>query len=85
MKLNEQRNHLDKIDEEISKLLNKRFQVVKKIKKIKKEEKLPIFDIKRETAVINNNLKYLDKEFQKEFIEIYQTILKTSKDFQEDE
>lgn len=82
MTLDDARLLLDEIDKLISTLLNKRFVVVSNIKKIKEEVSLPITDLKREKAVIDNNQQYILKEYHEQFKEVYQTIIKVSKDIQ---
>lgn len=85
MKLNDKRVLLDKIDEKISKLLNKRFKIVNEIKAIKKQEKRPILDIKREEEIIFKNKKYLEEKYHNNFKKVYKVILEVSKDIQKDE
>lgn len=51
-KLKETRDEIDKIDEQILKLLNQRVELVKKIFEIKKEKKKPLFDPSREKRII---------------------------------
>lgn len=46
------RKKIDKIDEQILKLLKKRVDVVEKIGKYKKNNNIPIKDVKREKEVI---------------------------------
>lgn len=82
MKLNEAREHLDKIDKQISKLLNKRFQIMKEIKEIKEKNQLPVENLNREKVVLENNKQYVSPSFHSEFSEVYQTIIKVSKDIQ---
>lgn len=82
MKLNETRKIIDDIDKKIAILLNERFNIVKEIKQIKEKQNIEIFDLKREQEVINNNKVYILNEFQEQFIEIYQTIIKVSKEIQ---
>ena len=52
MDLNEIRKQIDEIDEELMSLFSKRVQFVLKIAKWKKKEGLPVFDEKREEAVL---------------------------------
>lgn len=82
MKLNDQRNLLNNIDEKISKLLNERFLIIEEIKKIKQKENIEITDLKREKEVISKNEKYVYEDYQKDFHKVYQMILKVSKDIQ---
>ena len=52
-KLDEYRRQLEKIDKSILDLLAKRFIIVRKIGSIKKDNNLPIIDIKQEEEKIN--------------------------------
>jgi len=85
MKLKNNRILLDEIDKKISLLLNERFLIVEQIKKIKEELSLEVLDQNREKEVLENNIKYVDEKYSKSFLEIYNTILKVSKDIQENE
>ena len=62
MELNELRNQIDQIDEEMAVLFEKRMKIVKQIGEYKKENNLPILDKKREEEVIEKNSKYLHDE-----------------------
>lgn len=75
------RNKIDQIDNEVIELLKERFSIVIDVKKYKAINKLPILDENREKA-IKTKLKNKSGKFYKEINLIYQTILKTSKDFQ---
>lgn len=83
MKLNERRKEIDQIDQQITKLLNERFIIVKEIKEIKNKENIKTLDEQREQEVINNNKKFIEIEFHEQFIQIYKTIMDASKDFQD--
>ena len=85
MKLKNNRILLDEIDKKISLLLNERFLIVEQIKKIKEELSLEVLDQNREKEVLENNIKYVDEKYSKSFLEIFNTILKVSKDIQENE
>ena len=53
-KLNDHRSEIDKIDEQMLQLLEKRLSIVKKIANLKTQENLPIRDTKRETVILDN-------------------------------
>lgn len=53
-KLNDHRKEIDKIDEQLLQLLEKRLTIVKKIADLKNQENLPIRDTKRETVILDN-------------------------------
>jgi len=65
-KLEELRNKIDHIDEEILKLLNERAKLAKEVGHIKKEYNLPVYVPSREKAIFER-LKKLNKEFGEEF------------------
>ena len=83
MKLSKKRDILDELDKKITKLLNERFIIVEKIKKIKEQDDIPITDIKREKQVIATNKQYIDERFHKQFENIYQALIEASKEIQE--
>lgn len=85
MKLKDKRTLLDEVDKKITLLLNERFLIIEKIKEIKEELSLEVLDHKREKEVIENNIKYVNEKYTKSFLEIYNTILKVSKDIQKNE
>ena len=81
--LNNFRNKIDEIDDNIVKLLLERFAVVKNVGEYKKIHGLEIFQQNRESEVLNNisdkinNTK--NQEYKKYILDIYEIILKTSK------
>lgn len=77
------RQEIDIIDEQIRTLLIKRMEIVLAIGEYKKQHQLPILNEKREMEIINNikqDLKH--SPFLNSYLEIFQTILKVSKDMQ---
>lgn len=69
-KLAKLRKKIDQIDKKIANLLQARFEVVTEIKKIKKTEKLPKIDKKREKEILANlETNYEKKIFKKILIE----------------
>ena len=84
--LEELRKEINKIDDEIISLLSKRKGLSKKIAQIKKELSKPILDKGREQQIIEklkekSKEKGLDENF---IIEVYNIILKNSRDEQKD-
>ena len=67
-KIQKLRLNLDKIDNEIIKLLQKRFNLSKKIAKVKSKEKIKIKDKSREEFIKNKYLKKLPKKFVTKFL-----------------
>ena len=84
-KLEEYRGKIDKIDEEIAKLLAERLMLVKQIGKIKKENNIPIVDNDRFQKVLERVENIASKErISKDFIdEIYYTIHKYACELEE--
>ena len=48
------RKEIDEIDKQLAVLIEKRLEIVTKVGAYKKENNIPIQDIKRDKAVINN-------------------------------
>ncbi len=82
MKLNKLRLQIDNIDEEIAKLLNKRFKIVKEIKQLKQATQLALVDLEREASIIAKNSNFIDAEFKQYYQDIYFTVFKASKEYQ---
>ena len=87
--LNNLRSKINKIDGKIAELLLQRFAVVKDISEYKKARGLDVLQKNREAEVLQNISDKIDKtglrenqEYKKYIIEIYETILKTSKSSQ---
>jgi len=77
------RNEIDQIDDEIIKLLEKRFNISLKIGEIKKTYNLPIQDANREKELITKNgNKIKNKEFLKSYLNILTSIIEESKKIQ---
>jgi monofunctional chorismate mutase len=71
------RKEIDAIDDEIIKLLEKRFELISLIKKIKSENNLEVFDQERENEILNKISNANTKE-------LYQELLRISKKIQKD-
>lgn len=81
--LNEIRDKIDKIDEEIVKLIEERFIVVNDVAQFKKETGKKIFDEQREIEVINKNIARTKHEELKKYVEmIIKNIMYVSKEYQ---
>ena len=81
-KLQEYRDEIEKIDEELAKLICKRMDVSLKIGQLKKDNNLSIYDPKREEALREKNLSKIEEKYRKGYNEILNVILKVSKDLQ---
>lgn len=80
--LSKLREDIDFIDNNILSLLKERFEIIRKIKKIKIENNIPISNTKREECIYNNIYKYFP-EYYIYFKSIYLSIIKESKSYQE--
>ena len=81
-KLERYRLEINEIDKELARLFNERMHIVKKIKAYKKENNLQIYDKDRENYLIEENLKYVDKEYQDLFRKVEVNFLDLSKEYQ---
>ena len=81
-KLQEYREEIEKIDEELAKLICRRMDVSLKIGQLKKENNLSIYDPKREESLREKNLSRVEEKYKKGYNEILNAILKVSKDLQ---
>ena len=75
------RENIDFIDNNILVLLKERFEIVKKIKEIKKKNKIEILDKEREKNIYDNIYNNFN-EYYIYFKPIYEIILKESKIYQ---
>lgn len=75
-KMNKIRKKINKIDKKIENSLNKRFLIIDKVSEFKKENKINIYDYKREEEILN---KYSNNKIKS----IYKTILFESKKYQQ--
>lgn len=81
--MEEYRKEINSIDEELVKLLERRFNVVLKIGKYKKEHGLPVYDEKREKMVIENCVRRLEnKSYSHNIEDVYKKIMDTCKDLE---
>ena len=81
--LEKQRAEIDAIDREILALFERRMQVVVDVARIKKENGIAILDASREKEVIAKVQSYLkDDHLKEELAEVYETLMKVSKDYQ---
>lgn len=83
MILEEFRKEINSIDEELVRLLERRFNVVLKIGQYKKENNLPIYDEDREKKVIENCVSRLEnKNYSHHMETLYRHIMDTCKDLE---
>lgn len=79
-KLIELRKKIDNLDEEIFDLLEKRMNLSKKIRDVKKEENISVLDSGREQEILDKI--YSRENFGEEIGDIYKKIMNVSKDLQ---
>ena len=78
------REQINKIDQELIKLLEKRFQLSKEIGEYKKQNNLPVEDKKREQEIIEKIKNQTTCKEQREIIiETFEFIINKSKKIQE--
>ena len=83
MNLDELRLEINKIDEEMLALFEKRMDVVKAVIEYKLKNDMPILDSKREDEVIKRNCSKLkNKEYEAYYVEFIKNNMKISKEFQ---
>ena len=78
-KIDDMRNLINILDDEIMALLDERFTVSKKIGKIKSLTKTDVLDTKREKTIIDKTSKY---SHSPEIGIVYKTIMNASKSLQ---
>lgn len=77
------RDEIDQIDQELTRLVESRFNVVKKVGQYKKEHHLPVLDAAREEDVIKRNQDRLkNKEYSKDIASFYELLMQVTKDMQ---
>ncbi|MCC4121650.1 chorismate mutase [Lactococcus lactis] len=82
-KLEELRNNIDQVDQEIVQLLEKRMTIVQEISQEKQAQKITILDNSREQAVLDlarQNIK--NSAYQKTIINTFKDIMKNSRLYQ---
>lgn len=79
--INDLRNEINQIDDQIITLLEERFIITNEIGKVKKKEKLNVVDQTRETIIIKK-IDIMTKNNTEVIQEIYQYIMKKSKEQQ---
>lgn len=85
MRLKEFRENIDKIDDQIVELFEKRMQLVKGIANYKKENNIQIENKNREEIVIKKAKNKLDDKELEKYIEVFmKDLMKISKKYQED-
>lgn len=82
--LEKYRLEIDAIDQELTRLVEKRFDVAKKVANYKISHDLPVLDASREEKVIQRNQERLNQlEYQNEIAEFYTQLMAISRSIQE--
>lgn len=77
------REEIDKIDNELVVLFEKRIEIAKRIAQYKSNKNIPIYDEVRENAVVRKSIEKLkDKSLSQELESFYMTIFEISKEVQ---
>lgn len=85
-KLNKYREEINEIDKNIVDFLNKRAEVVLKIKRLKEKRNVPLYDAKREEELINNIVKYNKGPlYNDNIVQIFESILRNVQVLEKDE
>lgn len=79
--LDKYRQEINRIDEELINLLEKRFTVTKAIGEFKKENNIPVLNKNREQEIVEK-IQALDLDNEKFIIELYLQLMKIAKDQQ---
>ncbi|MDP3012365.1 MAG: chorismate mutase [Candidatus Hydromicrobium sp.] len=85
-KLKKYREEINEIDKNIVNFLNKRAEAVMKIKRLKEDRNVPLYDAKREEELINNIIKYNKGPlYNDNIIQIFESILRNVQVLEKDE
>ena len=85
-KLNKYREEISEIDKDIVNFLNKRAEVVLKIKRLKEDRNVPLYDAKREEELFNNVVKYNKGPlYNDNIVQIFESILRNVQVLEKDE
>ena len=82
MDLQEARNSISRIDEELTSLFVKRMELSKEIAAYKKDNHMSVFDRSREREVVNHVCDLAGKDFESYIRVLYGTLLDVSRSYQ---
>lgn len=81
--LEKTRTEINLIDEQIVHLLERRYTCVDEIVRVKKENRLPTLDIRREEEVLIRLSQMIEKdEYKEAILETFQSLMDVSKEYQ---
>ena len=84
MDIQDSRNKINKIDDEIIKLFQERMISAERIAEYKKKNNLPVFDKKREQEILGKITEKSSPEFKDFSVELYEKIFELSRRYQEE-
>ena len=82
MNIEELRNEIDSIDDELTKLFVKRMETAKLIAEYKKENNLPVFDRGRERDILNRVTESAPDDIEEYMRSLYVTVFNLSRSYQ---
>lgn len=81
--LEQYRDEIDAIDQELTRLFEARLKTVLKVGEYKRQHELPVLDASREQKVIAKNVNRLeDKQFEEELTKFFQSMMDITKETQ---
>ena len=83
MEINELRESINEIDEQLVRLFCERLDTAKRIAEYKKENSLPVFDREREKAVLDKVSTLADDEKTEYVRELYEKLFEISRNCQQ--
>ena len=85
-KLDVYREQINEIDHKLVDLLNERAKIVMKVKKLKQQEDVPLYDARREEELIENIAKYNKGPLYRDNVtQIFESILRNVQVLEKDE
>ena len=73
------RSEIDSIDDTLAQTLQRRFEIVDRVAKVKREKGLPIFDAKREGEIIDRVCAMVGSGCEKEVREVFSVLFAASR------
>lgn len=81
MDLQDYRDRIDAVDDEIVRLFRRRMEIVEELGRYKLEQGLPIEDARRESAVVERLTESFPEAFRPSLHRLYDTFFSISKDY----
>ncbi len=81
--LEQARQEINQVDKQMAMLFERRMRAAEQVAAYKKQQGLPIYDEKREQAVIQNNLVYIENPVYRTYYQTFlQHLMDLSKEYQ---